>query len=174
MLRLSWVAGGAMLAALGCSKPDLEAERRAILATDQPWMAAIAAKDVEKTLSFWSEGAVVLAPGEPLMVGKTALRKFVTESFKIPGFNIRWETSEVRVAQGGDMAYALAKTTTSLTGPDGKPIAIPGKAATVWRKESDGSWKCVVDTWNDEKAPSASAGLPAPTGNPSAGAVSKP
>jgi ketosteroid isomerase-like protein len=24
-----------------------------------------------------------------------------------------------------------------------------GKAATVWRKGADGSWKCVVDIWND-------------------------
>ena len=23
-----------------------------------------------------------------------------------------------------------------------------GKAVTVWRKQVDGAWKCVIDTWN--------------------------
>jgi len=147
------VAGWAMLAVLGCSKLDPEADRRAILATDNPWMDAIAAKDVEKVISFWAEDAVVMPQGQPAVLGKPALRAWATEMMKIPGFNIRWVTTQVKVASGGDMAYALAKTTTSLTGPDGKPMSIPGKAVTVWRKESDGSWKCVVDTWNDEAPP---------------------
>ena len=149
----SVVAGWAMLAVLGCSKADLEADRKAILATDKPWMDAIAAKDVEKAISFWAEDAVVMPQGQPAVLGKIALRAWATEMMKIPGFNIRWVTTQVKVASGGDMAYALAKTTTSLTGPDGKPMSIPGKAVTVWRKEADGSWKCVVDTWNDEAPP---------------------
>jgi uncharacterized protein (TIGR02246 family) len=142
-----------MLAVLACSKPDLDGERRAILATDKPWMEAIAAKDVEKAISFWAEDAVVLPQGQPAIAGKPALRKFAAESFKIPGFNIRWETTEVKVGPSGDMAYTLGRTTTSLTGPDGKPVAIPSRSLTVWRKEGDGSWKCVVDTWNDEAPP---------------------
>jgi len=148
-----WIFGCALLCALGCSKPDLEAERAAILGTDQPWQDAIAAKDVERTLSFWADDAVVLAPGRPSLVGKDALRGFVTEAFKIPGFGLRWETGTVTVAPHGEMAYAVARTTTTLNGPDGKPIALRGKGATVWRKGADGRWKCVVDVWNDEPPP---------------------
>jgi uncharacterized protein (TIGR02246 family) len=149
----SGVAGCALLAVLGCSKPDLEAEKAAILATDKPWMAAIATKDLEKAISFWGDDAVVLPQGQPAVAGKAALRAFATEMFKIPGFNIRWETTQVTVAPGGDMAYALHKITTTLTSPDGKLLTIPGKAVTVWRKGADGAWKCVVDTWNDEAPP---------------------
>jgi uncharacterized protein (TIGR02246 family) len=149
----SGVAGCALLVVLGCSKPDLEAEKAAVLATDKPWMAAIAAKDLEKAISYWGDDAVVLPPGQSAIVGKAALRAFATEMFKIPGFNIKWETTKLDVSAAGDMAYALAKTTTTLTGPDDKPILIPGKAVTVWRKGADGTWKCVVDTWNDEAPP---------------------
>jgi hypothetical protein len=34
-------------------------------------------------------------------------------------------------------------------GPDGTPVTVDGKAVTIWRREKDGSWKCVVDIWND-------------------------
>jgi uncharacterized protein (TIGR02246 family) len=169
----SALAGTAMLAVLGCAKPDLDAERLAILATDKPWMDAIAAKDLERSISFWADDATVLPQGQPAVVGKPALRAFATEMFKIPGFNIRWVTTQVTVGPHGDLAYALAKNTTTLTGPDGKLISIPGKAVTVWRKEADGTWKCIVDTWNDE-APPAPPSLPAAAGAPSAGTVPKP
>jgi uncharacterized protein (TIGR02246 family) len=149
----SALAGTAMLAVLGCAKPDLEAEKSAILATDRPWMDAIRAKDVERAISYWADDAVVMPPGQSPVAGKAALRAFATESFKIPGFGITWETTQVSVAPPGDMAYALAKTTTTMIGPDGKPLVLRGKAATVWRKGADGSWKCVVDMWNDEAPP---------------------
>ena len=52
-----------MLWVLGCSKVDVEGERAAILGTDRPWQEAIAAKDVERAVSFWADDAVVIAPG---------------------------------------------------------------------------------------------------------------
>ena len=58
--------------------------------------------------------------------------------------------SHVDVAPHGDLAYALAKTTTTVSGPDGTSVSLRGKAATVWRKGPDGRWRCVVDVWNDD------------------------
>src|SRR5215471_2723009 len=108
-----------MLSALGCAHVDVAADRDAILATDRPWQEAIAAKDVDRALSFWADDAVVLAPGQPKLVGKDAIRRFVTESFKIPGFGIRWETTSVQVSPQGELAYAFANTTTTFNGPGG-------------------------------------------------------
>src|SRR5262249_60928711 len=83
-----------LVSVLGCSHVDVAAERDAILATDRPWQDAIAARDVERTVAFWADDAVVVAPGQPTAVGKDAIRRFVTESFKIPGFGGRWETTQ--------------------------------------------------------------------------------
>ena len=148
-----WAICCAVLSLGGCAHVDLEADRAAILATDKPWQEAIAAKDVERTLSFWSDDAVVLAPGQPKLVGKDAIRRFVTESFKIPGFGITWETTSVELAPHGGLAYAYANTTTTFSGPDGKPGAMKAKSLTIWRKGSDGRWRCVIDAWNDEAPP---------------------
>jgi uncharacterized protein (TIGR02246 family) len=143
----------AVLSLGGCAHVDVAADREAILATDRPWQEAIAAKDVERSVAFWADDAVVLAPGQPTLVGKNAIRRFVTESFKIPGFGVRWETTAVQVSPQGDLAYAFANTTTTLHGPDGKATGMKAKSVTVWRKGPDGRWKCVVDAWNDDVPP---------------------
>ena len=52
------------------------------------------------------------------------------------------------MAKSGDLAYAVGTDAIRLTSPDGKPVEEHNKAAAVWRKEPDGSWKCAVDIWN--------------------------
>jgi len=36
-----------------------------------------------------------------------------------------------------------------VNGPDGKPQSMDSRATTVWRKDPDGLWRCVLDTWNE-------------------------
>ena len=36
----------------------------------------------------------------------------------------------------------------SFEGPDGAPMTTEGRAVTIWRRESDGEWRCAVDIWN--------------------------
>jgi ketosteroid isomerase-like protein len=31
-------------------------------------------------------------------------------------------------------------------------LSMPGRGYTIWRKEADGNWKCVVDIWNNPPA----------------------
>jgi hypothetical protein len=58
-----------------------------------------------------------MAPSQPTLVGKDAIRNYVAESFKLPGFAIEWETTQVTVAPHGDVAYATGTNTTTLMAP---------------------------------------------------------
>jgi len=40
-----------------------------------------------------------------------------------------------------------------LDGEDGEKIVTHGKVVTIWRKDSDGQWKNVVDIWNAAPPP---------------------
>jgi hypothetical protein len=33
--------------------------------------------------------------------------------------------------------------------PQGNPVTTYGNVVTVWRKDADGSWRNVVDMWNE-------------------------
>ena len=123
-------------------------ERTALARADKAWSEAAVSKDVESVLSFWTDDAIVYPPGQPPVVGKDALRRYVTEGFAIPGFSIRWETSAFEVSASGDMAYGLGTNVVTMNDAQGKVMTERGRGVTVWRKGKDGSWKCVVDVWN--------------------------
>jgi ketosteroid isomerase-like protein len=127
-----------------------EAARAALLHTDIEWAElAASGKDVERMLSFWADDAAIYPPREAPVVGKQAIRAYVTESFKIPGFSISWKPVQAVVAAAGDFGYTTG--TNAFTFPDaqGHLTTAHGRYVTVWRKAEDGRWRCVVDFWNE-------------------------
>jgi uncharacterized protein (TIGR02246 family) len=132
--------------------PDPARDEAAIRAADARWLAAAQAHDLEGSLSYWSDDAILLVSGSPAMAGKEAIRRYVAGAFAIPDFSIRWATDRVWVAKAGDIAYATGTTRISMTLPNGTPLAEHDNAVTVWRKEPDGSWQCVVDIANSSGA----------------------
>jgi ketosteroid isomerase-like protein len=137
---------------LGCNetKVDLKAEEAAIAKADSTWSALSAeAKDVDKIVSYWTNDAVVLPPDQPIVKGKEALRKFVEESLNIPGFSISWKSSDIQFSPDGKLAYMYGENMMSMNDSTGNKISVPGRGYSIWRKESDGSWKCVVDIFNN-------------------------
>jgi ketosteroid isomerase-like protein len=130
---------------------DVASERTALLQRDAQWAAeASEGRDVESILSYWTDDAVLIPPGLPAIVGKAALRDYVQGSLKIPGFKIAWTSTEVTVSSDGDMAYMLGKNSVTMNTADGNPATTHGRAVTIWRRESDGEWRCSLDIWNAE------------------------
>jgi ketosteroid isomerase-like protein len=149
----------ATLSACRSEGPDLEAERRAILAADEAWLAAAGRKDLDQTVSYWTDDAAVLPPDMPAVKGKVAIREYIASAFRMPGFSISWRSEEVTVAADGKSAYQFA--TNQVTAPDstGTLRTVAGKGVVIWRKEPDGAWRAVVDIWNG--AGSSPPGAPA-------------
>lgn len=136
---------------------DLEAERAALLELDRQWReAAEANEDVELIVSYWSDDAKVIPPGQPPVVGKEALREMVSSFMEIPGFSVSWESEEVHVSADGRMAWMYGTNAFTFPDEEGNLVTTPGRAVTVWRKNENGEWKCAVDIWNE--GPAAEAG----------------
>ncbi len=131
---------------------DQASEAAALLKRDAEFAAeASGGRDVEKIVSYWSVDAVVAPPGHAPIVGRDALREYVQGSYQIPGFNITWEaTAEPEFSSDLSMAYMWARNRVSFDDPDGNRVTVYGRALTIWRRETDGEWRCTVDIWNDE------------------------
>jgi len=124
-------------------------EKAALLERDREWAAlASEGKDVERILSFWTDDAKVFPVGLPVVEGKQAIREFVTGSLSIPGFRISWEPAEVVVAPSGDMGYTTGRNHLTMPDASGNLQTDNGRYVTVWRRESDGTWRCLIDIWN--------------------------
>jgi ketosteroid isomerase-like protein len=110
---------------------DSAAERGRLLERDAQWAAAAAeAHDVERIVEFWTNDALVYAPGFPVVAGKAALRAYVQASLAIPGFRITWTSSDVRLSPDGQLAYMLSENVVTAPDPTGQLTTSRGRAVT--------------------------------------------
>jgi len=66
-------------------------EQAKLLHQDAEWADLTSVgKDVDKIVSYWSDDAVLIFPGQPVLEGKPAIRAYVEASLKTPGFKIHW------------------------------------------------------------------------------------
>jgi ketosteroid isomerase-like protein len=127
-----------------------EAARAALLRTDNEWAAlATTSKDVERIVSFWTDDAAIYPPRQAPIIGKEAIRAYVSESLKVPGFSITWKPSQAVVAGAGDLGYTTGTNAVMFPNAQGQLTTAPGRYVTVWRKDPSGRWRCVVDFWNE-------------------------
>jgi len=157
MIRLASLVAAIAVEALllACSVlPSTSNAHDEILRIDAEWSrVASEGKDVDRIVSYWADDARVLPPGKPPIVGKSAIRQFVVDSLKTPGFGISWQTTDVVVSGDSRLAYAVGTSRTTVAGPDGKRVVVEGKTVTVWERDAKSLWRCVVDIWNDAPPP---------------------
>jgi uncharacterized protein (TIGR02246 family) len=131
----------------GCSQPkvDKKAEGEKVMQLSKQWSEVAASGDIEKTVNYWADNAVMMSAGQPVLNGKQAIRQMVEESFKMPGFRISWQPQSVEVSESGDMAYIIENSQVAFNDSTGNIITQNNKAVSIWKKQSDGTWKNVVD-----------------------------
>ena len=135
---------------------DATAESAKLMQRDAEWAdLATAGKDVEKILSYWTDDAVVMEPGQPAVEGKQAIRAYVTQSLSTPGFKIHWVSQKPTFSPDGKMAYMRGTDEMTVPGPKSALMTLHLQGYSIWRKDADGQWRCVVDVANE--APSAAA-----------------
>jgi uncharacterized protein (TIGR02246 family) len=126
---------------------------------DAKWSAAAAAKDVDKTVSYYADDATVLPANAPLATTKDAIRKIWQDLLTSPGAAVSWKTTKVKVARSGDMAWTVGTYELTMNDATGKPVNDRGKYVAVWEKKG-GTWKCGVDIWNSDLPAQGSAPAP--------------
>jgi uncharacterized protein (TIGR02246 family) len=132
---------------------DPKTEGEKLLRRDAEWAdLATAGKDVDKVVSFWSDDAVVIFPGHPLVRGKAAIRAYVTSCFQTPGFKIHWVSKDPIFSPDGKLAYMFGTDEATVPGPGGAPMTLHSRGVSIWRLERDGQWRCVADVSNEEPA----------------------
>jgi ketosteroid isomerase-like protein len=138
---------------LSCSQRELDsaAEQAKLLHRDAEWAdLAATGKDVDKIVSYWSDDALLIFPGQPVLEGKAAIRAYVETSLKTPGFKIHWVSEKPVFSPDGKLAYMRGTDELTVPGPNGTPITLHLRGISVWRIDSDGQWRCVVDISNEE------------------------
>lgn len=129
---------------------DSSSAQATLLRRDAEWAdAAKSGKDLDKIVSYWTDDALIMFPGQPTIEGKKAIRDYVASSLATPGFSIHWVSEKPQFSPDGKLAYMRGADELTVPGADGKPLTLHLRGITVWRMEPDGQWRCVVDVSNE-------------------------
>jgi ketosteroid isomerase-like protein len=77
-----------------------------------------------------------LAPGVPGV--REALNGFISMNGKL-------DLEVTRVLEAGDLALVIGVWSFNGTAPDGEPVRLASRNADVLRRQTDGSWRFVID-----------------------------
>jgi ketosteroid isomerase-like protein len=124
---------------------------------DAQWSKAAAAKDLEQTIAYYSDDAIVLPPNAASASTTEAIRNIWRDLLASPGVMITWKPTRVQLGKSADMAWVSGTYELTMNDPTGRPINDRGEYLEVWKKQSDGKWKCAADMWNSDLSASTPA-----------------
>ncbi|MCB0534392.1 MAG: hypothetical protein H6574_11760 [Lewinellaceae bacterium] len=135
-----------------CAAPppvDLSRQAAAEIRTADSAMSAQATRDgFRKTLLLYADADVVKYEADMLpIIGKQALEAYYGKS-ESDTKAISWRPFKAEASTSGDLGYTLGYW--KFAGAD---TTLHGSYYTIWKKQSDGSWKFVSDGGNATPEP---------------------
>ena len=122
---------------------DLEAAKRAIRIADLELAKAVADRSLESFVGLVDDDAVFY--GKSVARGKNAVSKawlpFVTDR----SLFLKWHPNQVEISSSGDLGYSMGEYERIGKDASGYPATVTGEYVSIWRKQSDGRWKIVLD-----------------------------
>ena len=142
------ICGTALLFAAACAPkaPADDTDAQTLTQLDDAWSKDAGTKNTEKVASYYATDAVAYPPNAPVAIGRDAAQKVWADYFAAPSFAISWKTTHA--GSSGNLGFTTGTYEDSFTAPDGKTVHETGKYVCIWKKQADGSWKAIHDTWN--------------------------
>jgi uncharacterized protein (TIGR02246 family) len=144
------VLAGCTPAAPPLAPPDThDADAKAIKNVEAAWVQAFTTKNLDKVASFYTDDASVFLPGAPIITGIPAIKAALKPMIADRNFSLTFAADKVDVAKSGDLGFSQGAYTMTYSSSKGKKmVAEKGKYVTIFRKQTDGSWKNVADIFN--------------------------
>jgi ketosteroid isomerase-like protein len=140
-----------ILIVVGCqTKIDVEKENARLLETDIEFSRkSVEVGAAEAFNMYLADSAIQLpAGGEPVM-GRESIYAAMKDGHSV----LQWEPKKAEVSASGDLGYTWGTYTITTENEKGQKKTSYGKYLDVWKKQSDGSWKVLIDIGNQSPEP---------------------
>jgi ketosteroid isomerase-like protein len=128
---------------LSCSKSPKNQTTGILLQTDRDFSTMSVKEGMHKAFLYYiaDEGVILRDKSFPAKGKKTLEERFAGKSDS--AFVLSWEPIFEKISESGDLGYTYGvhSNTNRLTGE-----VMKGTYVTIWQKQTDGSWKFVLDT----------------------------
>jgi uncharacterized protein (TIGR02246 family) len=110
-------------------------------------------RDVDALLELWDDNGVLLQPGHPPVIGKTAFVEFLTQTLaKSASMKVLKYAPDIRDVQvEGDVAYEWGYFDSIITPSDlDQPTNFRARFVRILRRQPGGSWRFIRVMWGLE------------------------
>lgn len=148
----------ATIALTGCDAGDKAGSKGRVAAADvaaiegqlksieAQWEKDYQAHDPEKLAGHYASDGALANPGSVLATDDVGRRLEIEKVAADKNSKISFSSDRVGVAKSGELAYTRGHYSDERTDPKtGQAVTQTGSYLTVWKKQSDGSWKAVED-----------------------------
>ena len=165
MKKLFFVLFAGVVYLTACNNPTAKVENsnavvnldsteaiNAIIKADNAWDSVSALNSADGWLSFYTDDAIMMPPGEKICTDKASRAVSIKNMFAIPGAKMRFQATQIEVSKSADLGYSSGVYQFRYKDAAGKDAYETGKFCETWKKQADGGWKCIVDIWNADPA----------------------
>ena len=104
--------------------------------------------DLESLMMLYENGAAFAGQPGRLAHGPAGVRESLAGFISMRG---KLDLEVTRVLEVGDLALVTGVWSFNGTGPDGEPVQLTARNADVLRRQTDGSWRFVIDNpWGSD------------------------
>jgi ketosteroid isomerase-like protein len=130
---------------IACEQKDLSlAAASEIEAAELAFANRVAEKGIKTAFVEFAAEDAVLMRNDKIISGKQRIYEYYSNS-ALDSVKLSWTPEKVVAAKSGDLGYTYGKYKFSAVDSSGKPLKAEGIFHTVWKKQTDGSWKFVWD-----------------------------
>lgn len=122
--------------------------RSRLLELDKEFAKSTAEMGLEGWVSYFDEdGAMVPSQGE-VIKGKDAVRNAMAQSFALNSYSLKWEPEYAEASEDGSLGYTYGRYVRTYLNKEGNIIQGTGRYTTIWKRQSDNSYKIILDMGN--------------------------
>jgi uncharacterized protein (TIGR02246 family) len=123
-----------------------EADVNAVQEDQAQWLKDFQSKDLDKIVSHFSDDAIIVDNGDPPVRGREAAKNIYRAFPADPASSLTFSPSLIEVSKSGDLAYVVGTYSSVKTVPQTQKTAEQrGSYVSIYKKQTDGTWKDVAD-----------------------------
>jgi ketosteroid isomerase-like protein len=132
-----------LLISFGCNKHTSIDMNKELIAIDREFSALSKEKGMNRAFLYYvAEDGVMLSPNKMPIVGKEKINALFQSNDSDKEFT--WEPLYADISESGELGYTYGTYTITTEGEIQK-----GTYVSIWKKDSGGKWKFVLDSGND-------------------------
>ena len=126
---------------------EVSASRVELGQMNRDFAAALNAKDPTTAAGLYTEDAVLIPPGEPIVRGRLAIEEYWRNALELGGVrDVSVETMDA--LSSGSLGYETGSFVLTVNGPDGEAVIEKGRYIELLRRDPDGQWRSTHGIWN--------------------------